>query len=84
MLGLAAFGLASVATAVAVARSRRPPALAAGSLLAVVIDVHQSSGWSGPSLPSDFATRSRYVYVAAFFLVLVVADWLPLLRDCDE
>jgi hypothetical protein len=31
--------------------------------------------------PSDFATRSRYVYVAAFLLVISVADWLPLLRD---
>ncbi len=80
LLALTAFGVASVATAVAVLRSRRPPALAAGSLLAVVA-MYIVIGLVRAELPSDFATRSRYVYVAAFFLVLAVADWLPLLRE---
>ena len=80
LLAVAAFGVASVATTVAVLRSHRPPALAAGSLLAVVV-MYTVIGLVRAELPSDFATRSRYVYVAAFFLVLAVADWLPLLRD---
>jgi hypothetical protein len=83
LLGLVAFGAASVATGVAVLRSHRPPALAAGSLLAVVA-MYTIIGLVRAELPSDFATRSRYVYVAAFFLVLAVADWLPLLRDWTE
>lgn len=83
LLALAAFGVASVATAVAVLRGHRPPALAAGSLLAVVA-MYTVIGLVRAELPSDFATRSRYVYVAAFFLVLAVADWLPLLRDWTD
>ena len=80
LLALGAFGVASVATTVAVLRRYRPPALAAGSLLAVVA-MYVVIGLVRAELPSDFATRSRYVYVAAFFLVLAAADWLPLLRD---
>ena len=79
-LAVVVFCLALVATALAVLRSRRPPALAAGSLLAMVA-MYAVIGLVRADLPSDFATRSRYVYVAAFFLVLAVADWLPLLRD---
>jgi hypothetical protein len=80
LLAVVVFGIALVATALAVVRSRRPPALAAGSLLAIVA-MYAVIGLVRADLPSDFAARSRYVYVAAFFLVLAVADWLPLLRD---
>lgn len=80
LLAVAAFGVAVVATALAVLRARRPPALGAGALLAILA-MYTVIGLVRADLPSDFATRSRYVYVAAFFLVLAVADWLPLLRD---
>jgi hypothetical protein len=79
-IAVVVFGVAVVATALAVLRSHRPPALAAGALAAIVA-MYTVIGLVRAELPSDFATRSRYVYVAAFFLVLAVADWLPLLRD---
>ena len=78
--GFALYVAAVVATGWAVLRARRPPALAAGCLLAVAA-MYASIGLVRADLPSDFATRSRYVYVAAFFLILAVADWLPVLRE---
>ena len=80
VLAVAAFGTAALATGWAVVTSRRPPALAAGALLAIVA-MYTVIGVVRAELESDFATRSRYVYVAAFLLVIAVADWLPLLRD---
>ena len=80
LLAVVLFGVWLLATGWAVLRARRPPALAAGALLAVGA-MYTLIGLVRADLPSDFATRSRYVYVAAFFLVLAVADWLPLLRD---
>ena len=80
LLSVAAFGIAALATGWAVFTSRRPPALAAGALLAILA-MYTLIGVVRAELESDFATRSRYVYVAAFLLVITVADWLPLLRD---
>jgi hypothetical protein len=74
------FAVVAAATGWAIVATRRPPALAGGALLAVVA-MYATIGLVRADLPSDFATRSRYVYVAAFLLVLAVADWLPLLRD---
>ncbi len=79
-LSVVAFAAAIVATGWAVIRTRRPPALAAGTLLAIVA-MYTLLGLVRADLHSDFATRSRYVYVAAFLLVLAVVDWLPLLRE---
>jgi hypothetical protein len=80
LLGVGAFAFALLATAWAVLTMRRPPALAAGALLAIGA-MYLIIGVVRAQLPSDFATRSRYVYVAAFLLVIAVADWLPPLRD---
>jgi hypothetical protein len=78
---LAAAGLFTavlIATGVAVWRLRPPPALAAGALVAILA-MYVTIGLVRAGLPSDFATRSRYVYVAAFLIVLAVADWAPLI-----
>ncbi len=79
-LSVILFAIFAVATVWAVLRSHRPPALAAGSLFAIAV-MYTIIGTVRADLPADFATRSRYVYVAAFFLMLSAADWLPLLRD---
>jgi hypothetical protein len=79
-LTFAVYAAAFLATGWAVLRARRPPALAAGALLAIAA-MYAFIGLVRADLPSDFATRSRYVYVAAFFLFLAVADWLPVIRD---
>jgi hypothetical protein len=76
VLSFIAFGLASLATGWAVAKARRPPALAAGALLAVAA-MYLVIGLARAGLETDFSTRSRYVYVAGFFLVLAAIDWLP-------
>ncbi len=80
LLAFGAFGVAFLVTAWAVLTIRRPPALAAGALLAIGA-MYLIIGLVRAQFPSDFATRSRYVYVAAFLLVISVADWLPPLRD---
>jgi hypothetical protein len=80
LLAITLFGFAVLATASAAVTNRRPPALAAGSLLAIVA-MYVVIGLVRAQLESDFATRSRYVYVAAFFLVIALIDWLPRLRD---
>ena len=80
LLGIGAFAFALLATGWAVLTRRPPPALAAGALLAIGA-MYLIIGVVRAQLPSDFATRSRYVYVAAFLLVIAVADWLPSLHD---
>ena len=80
LVGLALFVAVLVATGWAVVARRRPPALAAAALLAIVA-MYATIGLVRAGLPSDFATRSRYVYVAAFLLILAAADWLALLRE---
>jgi len=80
LLGAVLFAAALVATGWAVVTRRRPPALAAAGLLAIV-GMYATIGFVRAGLPSDFATRSRYVYVAAFFLILAAADWLVILRE---
>jgi hypothetical protein len=79
LVGVTLFGAALVATGWTVVARPRPPALAAAGLLAIVA-MYATIGFVRAGLPSDFATRSRYVYVAAFFLILAAADWLALLR----
>jgi hypothetical protein len=80
LLALGVFAAAFLVTAWGVLTMRPPPALAAGALLAIGA-MYFTIGLVRAQLPSDFATRSRYVYVAAFLLVIAVADWLPSLRD---
>ena len=80
LIALGAFVAACLVTAWGVLTMRPPPALAAGALLAIVA-MYFIIGVVRAELPSDFATRSRYVYVAAFLLVIAVADWVPSLRD---
>lgn len=80
LLGLVLFALVAIATAWAIVKRRPPPALAGGALMAVVA-MYTLIGVVRAELASDFATRSRYVYVAAFLFALIVADWLPILRE---
>jgi hypothetical protein len=80
VLALGVFAAAFLVTAWGVLYMRPPPALAAGALLAIGA-MYFTIGLVRAQLPSDFATRSRYVYVAGFLLVIAVADWLPSLRD---
>ena len=79
-VAIASFAIAVLATAWAVIRTRRPPALAGGTLIAIGT-MYAVIGLVRAQLASDFATRSRYVYVAAFLMVLALADWLPRIRD---
>jgi hypothetical protein len=76
-LAFALILLLAVATAWAVIK-RESRALAAGSLLGLVT-LYVLIGLVRVQL--DSATRSRYVYVAAFLLALAVADWLPHLSE---
>jgi hypothetical protein len=80
LLALVAFTVAAAATGWAVLKIPRPPALAAGALLGIPA-MYAIIGLVRAQLASDFATRSRYVYVAAFLIVIAFADWLPWLRD---
>jgi hypothetical protein len=54
----------------------RTPALAFGCL-AGIVTMYAVIGVARAELESDYTTRSRYVYVAAFFLALCVADLVP-------
>jgi hypothetical protein len=75
--GLIAFLGLSLLVALRVTRGR-PPALAVGCLLAVVsMYVVIAFVRVGADPGYDHAISSRYVYVAAFLLVLAVADLLP-------
>lgn len=80
-LGLAIFGIVAVATGWAIVVRRPPPALAAGALLGIAA-MYTLIGVVRAELASDFATRSRYVYVAAFLMALVIADWVSILAAC--
>ncbi len=79
-LGLAIFGVVAVATALVVVRHRPPPTLAAGAILAIVA-MYVLIGLVRAGRTNDFATRGRYVYVAVFLVILVIADWLPILGE---
>jgi hypothetical protein len=78
-LALALFIAACVGTLLLALRSPRRPALAAAMLTAIVVE-YGIIGLTRATVPGDFATRSRYVYVAAFLLILAVVDWIPTLR----
>lgn len=78
-LAVAVFVFAVLATAGALATGRKPPALAAASLLAVGA-MYVIIGLVRSQFESDFATRSRYVYVASLLFVLAVTGLLPRLR----
>lgn len=67
-----------IATCLAMYTKRRR-ALAAGCLLGIVAN-YVLIGLVRANLDPGYATRSRYVYVVAFLLVLVVADWIPALQ----
>jgi hypothetical protein len=62
-----------------VAKRHDPPALALGSLLAIGA-MYTLIGLVRAELESDFATRGRYVYIAAIFVTLAVADTIPRTR----
>ena len=63
---------------IAVRRRRRgrPQGLAIGCLGGLV-SLYALIGVARAELDSDYTTRGRYVYVAAFFLALCVADLVP-------
>jgi hypothetical protein len=79
-LSVAVFAVAVLMAGWSVVASRPPRALAAGCLLALGA-MYTVIGLVRADLESDFATRSRYVYVASFLLVLAAVDLLPLLRS---
>ncbi len=58
-----------------VVRRRTVPPLALAALTAFIV-MYAVIGLVRAQLTSDFAERSRYVYVAAFFMVLLVGDLL--------
>ena len=70
-------GVAAVVVLAAVAIRRtlcgRPQGLAIGCLVGLV-SMYALIGIARAELEPDYATRGRYVYVAAFFLVLCVSD----------
>jgi hypothetical protein len=72
-----AVGIAIVAVLAGVAVRRtlrgRPQGLAIGSL-AGLVSMYALVGVARAELQPDYTTRGRYVYVAAFFLVLCIAD----------
>jgi hypothetical protein len=72
LLALALF----IVLAYATARSRRKHALAFGSVVGVAA-LYVLTGVVRADLPTDYASRSRYVYVAAFLIAVAIADWLP-------
>lgn len=78
-LALVVFVGACVVTAWGLLRASWKPTLAAASLFAIAVE-YGVIGLTRADLPGDFATRSRYVYIAAFFIVLAVVDWIPNLR----
>jgi hypothetical protein len=73
-LGFAVLFALAVATVLGYLRGRRL-ALAGGCLLALVA-MYASVGLVRADLDDSYETRSRYTYVAAFFLVLVLVDLL--------
>jgi hypothetical protein len=79
VLALVVFVGAGAVTAWGLLRATWKPTLAAASLFAIAVE-YGVIGLTRANLPGDFATRSRYVYIAAFFIVLAVVDWIPNLR----
>lgn len=79
LLAVALFSALLIATVWAVIAGR-PLALAAGCLFATLAMYTLVGFVRAHHLESNFALKSRYVYVAAFLLILAVADWLPELR----
>ena len=79
LLAVALFSALLIATVWAVIAGR-PLALAAGCLVATLAMYTLVGLVRAHHLESNFATKSRYVYVAAFLLILAVADWLPELQ----
>jgi hypothetical protein len=73
-LGLGVFFALVVATVLGSLRGRRL-ALAGGCLLGLVA-MYAAVGLVRADLDDSYETRSRYTYVAAFFLVLVLVDLL--------
>ncbi len=79
ILGAAAFvALALLSLAGLVARSAPPRAIA---MVVGLVAMFVTIAIARTHLGLDFATRSRYVYVAGFFLVLAVSSWLRTLED---
>jgi hypothetical protein len=78
-LAVAVFIAACAITAWGLVRATWKPVLAAASLFAILVE-YGVIGLTRANLPGDFANRSRYVYIAAFFIVLAVVDWIPNLR----
>jgi hypothetical protein len=79
VLAVAVFIAACAVTAWGLIRASWRPTLAAASLFAILVE-YGVIGFTRATLPGDFANRSRYVYIAAFFIVLAVVDWIPNLR----
>jgi hypothetical protein len=79
LLAVAVFIAACAVTAWGLVRATWKPVLAAASLFAILVE-YGVIGLTRANLPGDFANRSRYVYIAAFFIVLAVVDWIPNLR----
>jgi len=75
LLAVALFFALLIATVWAVIAGR-PLALAAGCLFASLA-MYTLVGFVRAHHESNFAIRSRYVYVATFLVILAVADWLP-------
>jgi hypothetical protein len=69
-------GLAAVTGIRIIRRSRVPPSLALACLLGIA-SMYTLIALVRAHLDQDFSLTSRYVYVAAFFLALAVADLLP-------
>jgi hypothetical protein len=79
IIAVGVFVVACAVTAWGLLRASWKPMLAAASLFAILVE-YGVIGLTRANLPGDFANRSRYVYIAAFFIVLAVADWIPNLR----
>jgi hypothetical protein len=79
VLAVAVFIGACAVTGWGLVRASWKPALAAAALFAILVE-YGVIGFTRATLPGDFANRSRYVYIAAFFIVLAVVDWIPNLR----
>ena len=75
VLGLVVFACLGAIAARRIVRGH-PQGLAVGALVGVV-SMYVGIGVARADLAVDYARSSRYVYVAAFLLVLCIADLLP-------
>ncbi len=80
--GLVGFLVVAVLVAIAAQSARRGPTrgLASGCLLGLV-SMYVVIGVGRAELDFDYATSGRYAYVAAFFLILCIADLVAGKRD---